>query len=43
MVKCIIINKYGTIVEDTYDNITNLYKHCGYKTNKQFNKELPGT
>ena len=39
MVKFIIINKHGIIIEDTYDTISNLYKKCGYKTNKQFNKE----
>jgi len=39
MVKFIIINKHGIIIEDTYDNISNLYKKCGYKTNNQFNKE----
>ena len=39
MTKFIIINKYGIIIEDTYDNITNLYKNCGYKNNNQFNKQ----
>ena len=39
MVKCIIINKHGIIIEDTYDKIPNLYKNCGYKTNNQFNKQ----
>ena len=39
MVQFIIINKHGVIIEDTYNDITNLYKNCGYKTNKQFNKE----
>ena len=39
MVKFIIINKHGIIIEDTYDLISNLYKNCGYKNNNQFNKE----
>lgn len=39
MVQFIIINKYGNIIEDTYDNVNNLYKNCGHKTNKQFNKQ----